>query len=239
MASAKRGAAPAAAAGGSRALLVSAPSRCSVAGSPTCSSTRQDPAIELLSCIDNSPLLLHVLNCPALSYAYDIDGTRLEAALRVLLAELPLLGARCSAAHASAIQHACMHAVSHTAPHACVHARTRRVARRDGSLCLELGDTASVLMCEAWHDGVKPPRLHDALAAPWSVMRPHLPAWWAPTAMDALLSGREPLVKLLLTHTASGGCVLGLTMPHLLCGACWCGVCKLHAAAAAVAWLLP
>lgn len=40
-----------------------------------------------------------------------------------------------------------------------------------------------------------------------------------PLDISALIKGKEPLLKLQLTHTTDGGCVLAATMPHLLAGA--------------------
>lgn len=39
-----------------------------------------------------------------------------------------------------------------------------------------------------------------------------------PLDMSRLLSGKEPLLKLQLTHCSDGGSVLAATVPHLLVG---------------------
>jgi hypothetical protein len=39
-----------------------------------------------------------------------------------------------------------------------------------------------------------------------------------PLDMSQLLSGKEPLLKLQLTHCSDGGSILAATVPHLLVG---------------------
>lgn len=50
-----------------------------------------------LSAIDASPLLLKVVNCPAVKFDYSINFGRLRAAAMALLEEYPIIGGRCVA----------------------------------------------------------------------------------------------------------------------------------------------
>lgn len=43
-----------------------------------------------------------------------------------------------------------------------------------------------------------------------------------PLDVSALFQGKEPLLKLQLTHCSDGGCILGATLPHLLAGEAQC-----------------
>ncbi|KAF8069449.1 hypothetical protein HT031_001565 [Scenedesmus sp. PABB004] len=160
------------------------------------------PVFEELTAIDASPLLLRVANCPVVWLDHALDAARLAAALGRVLDELPLLGgrlARASAAQVAARPHL------RAAPYFIA-------ATRGGGSALLVEAATAARSCDV--------DLHAPLAAPFAMAgAPRLGPWHQPLDVAALLAGREPLLKLQLTQLADGGCVLAVTMPHLLADA--------------------